>query len=313
MPDMPTTKPTEYSSAIRGARTPARVNLVADGGSRVGYGHVGRCLALAEALGDFAAFSVEDSNLEAFLNARQAPIGGTKDASVIVLDRAEPTSAAEVRALQADGRRVVLLDDLGSGRRYAELVIDPPTAASWPPTAGSRLAGFEHVLLRDEVLRADRSPAPAGLLLGLGGSDPSALTPVLAEALPADGLIVNLGPGYRGPRPGHGELLADPTAFVQALSGVKLLVASYGHTLLEAAYLGVPALFVATREDQVEHAEAFAQNGTAELVQAETAAARAEQLLADPAALEAMSDRGRSLVDGRGAERVAAEVRALTT
>lgn len=286
------------------------MEIVADGGRRVGYGHVGRCLALAEVAGDAAVFAVDDPAVEQFVRERGARVGGAPEASVVVLDRAQPTSAADVRALQQGGRRVVLLDDLGDGRDVADMVIDPPTAASWPPAAGRRLDGFAHVLLRREVRDARRA-TPHGVLLALGGSDPTGLTPALAEALSDQDLRVNLGPGYSAARPTAGEVLPGPHAFVAALAGTALLVAAYGHSLLEAAYLGVPALIVVTRDDHREHAEAFVRNGTAEIVEPAMLRERVIALLDDQAALDGMARRGRELVDGRGAHRIVAGIREL--
>jgi spore coat polysaccharide biosynthesis predicted glycosyltransferase SpsG len=151
------------------------------------------------------------------------------------------------------------------------------------------------------------------VLLALGGSDPTGLTPALAAALRDQDLRVNLGPGYRAAAPSHGEVVPGPHAFVAALAGAELLVAAFGHSLLEAAYLGVPALIVVTRDDHREHAEAFARNGTAEIVAPAMLRERVVALLADRAALEEMGRRGRDLVDGRGADRIVAAIRELAT
>jgi spore coat polysaccharide biosynthesis predicted glycosyltransferase SpsG len=287
------------------------VEIVADGGPRVGYGHVGRCLAIAEFLGADAVFRIEDAEVARFVRDRGGVCVAESRAPVVLLDRADATDAAAVRELQAAGRRVVLLDDLGSGRTVADLVVDPPTAASWPPAGPHRLAGFEHVLLRREVWETEPAAQPHGVLLALGGSDPTQLTPRVAESLRGEYLRVNLGPGYAGPRPEHGELLAGPHAFIEALAQARLLVAAYGHSLLEAAYLGVPALIIVTRSEHLEHATAFVQNGTARIVAVEDVAVAVARLLADPQELAEMAARGRALVDGRGAQRVAGAIREL--
>lgn len=307
---MPATTPTGYPYSAPTAASPSSVELVADGGPEVGYGHVGRCLALAEAVGGGAVFALEDAAVERFVRDRGGQVGGAPNAPVVVLDRAQATSAAEVRALRRAGRRVVLLDDLGDGREVADMVIDPPTAAAWPPAGGRRLGGFEHVLLRREV-RDSRRTDPHGVLVALGGSDPTGLTPALAEALGDQDLRVNLGPGYSAAPPLHGEVLPGPHAFVEALAEASLLVAAYGHSLLEAAYLGVPALIVVTRADHRAHAEAFTRNRTAEVVEPGMVHDRVAALLHDQPALDAMAGRGRELVDGRGADRIAAAIREL--
>jgi len=317
---MPATIATDYPASGAPRASGALVEIVADGGPLLGYGHVGRCLAVWEALDGDAAFAVTDAAVAAFVQARGARAGGAPSAPVVLLDSAEPTGLAAVQSLQAAGRRVVLLDDLGAGRDVADLVVDPPTAALWPPTERPRLAGFEHVLLRREVLDASRAADRRGILLALGGSDPTGLTPVLAAALAAagvDGLVANLGPGYGGAAPDGVTLLRDPAVFVATLARSRLLVATYGHSLLEAAHLGVPAVIVVTRPEHREHAAAFSTHNTARLIdmsdgpRTDELAQLVTETLAQPARLAAMARRGRALVDGRGAQRVAAAIRAI--
>jgi spore coat polysaccharide biosynthesis predicted glycosyltransferase SpsG len=292
--------------------TPALVEIVADGGHAVGFGHLGRCLAIAEILGDRAAFTLTDPEATAFVSARGARTDGAPDAPVALIDRRAPTSEATVRALQHAGRRVALLDDRGAGRMLADLVIDPPTAAGWPPAGGRRLDGFAHALIRSEVVEArDGAERSERVLLGIGGSDPAGLTVPLAAALAGFDLAVACGPGYRGERPAHGRVLGSPAEWTGALARSALVVCGFGHSLLEAACLGVPAIAVVFLPEHVEHARAFAAAGTAEIVEMTDGArpaalaALAEGLLADRDRLAAMGARGRELVDGRGAERVA--------
>jgi spore coat polysaccharide biosynthesis predicted glycosyltransferase SpsG len=212
----------------------------------------------------------------------------------------------------------VLLDDLGSGRMAADAVIDPPTAAAWPPAAGLRLAGFEHVLLRREVREAaDMARSEDGVLLSVGGSDPAGLTPALSEALAGGGIdtAVALGPAYRGAMPVGTPIGSD--AFVPALVRAAVLVTGYGHSLLEAAHLGVPAISVVHRAEHLPHARAFCANETAWMLDMTGGPRPAELarlagvLLDDPARRARMAERGRELVDGAGAARAAAALRAL--
>ncbi len=305
------------------------VEIIAEGGPRLGFGHAGRCLALWEELGDSAAFQVHDDAVVCFLREQGAPIVSNSSAPLVVLDRAALVTEQEVGLLRAEGRRVVLIDDLGPARMQADVVLDPPTAAVWPPAAGVRLAGFEHVLLRREVREAAPARAAHGVdvatraagsvLLAMGGSDPTDLTPLLADVLSGAGIDVTvaLGPGYRGSFPITSPLPVGREGFVSALASADLLVAGYGHSLLEAAHLGVPAIAVVYRSEQLPHAAAFCRQGTAELLDLTTRsnspqlAAATGRLLLAPERRAEMSARGQELVDGRGAERIAKTLLAM--
>jgi UDP-2,4-diacetamido-2,4,6-trideoxy-beta-L-altropyranose hydrolase len=295
------------------------LEIVADGGRQLGFGHVGRCLALWEALQGCAGFRVTDEAVAEFLRSRGVTLIAAGSSPVVLLDRAHPVDVREVAGLQAQGRRVALLDDLGAARMNADVVIDPPTAAAWPPAAGRRLAGFEHVLLRREVCDATVVAHGDGLLLAMGGSDPAGLTAPLSAALTEAGLelTVALGPGYAGSPPARQATPIASGEFVSALSRSALLVCGYGHSLLEAAFLGVPAVAVVFREEHLPHARAFCSNETAQMLDMTTGprplelVSSVERLLGDAGLLARMARRGRELVDGRGAARVATALEAL--
>lgn len=296
------------------------MEIVLEGGPRLGFGHAGRCLALWEELGADAVFRVDDGAVSSFLQDHGAPVVRAAQAPLVVLDRAVPVASAEVRALAAEGRRAVLIDDLGPARMHAEMVVDLPTAARWPAAVGQRLAGFEHVLLRHEVREAmPAHPVREGVLLAMGGSDPAGLTPGLARELSAIGMEVRvaLGPGYRGLSPTEGSVLRSPEQFIAELARAELLVAGYGHSLLEAAHLGVPAIAVVYKAEHLPHARAFCSHGTAQMFDLTAGpgerplAHTAARLLEDSAARADMSACGRQLVDGLGARRVAAAIMGL--
>lgn len=291
-----------------------------DGGWRAGFGHLGRCLGLWEELGGRATFVVEDDAAASYLIAQGATAAREPgDASIVVLDRAKPVEADAVASLQAQGKRVVVIDELGSGRAVADLVVDPPTAAEWPPTDRPRLAGFEHVLLRRVVREARDAPRGASVLLAVGGSDPAGLTPALDSALGSAGieLMTVVGPGYRGAIPYGARSLARSGDWASALARSCVYVGGYGHSLLEAAHLGTPAVAVVFRAGHLPHAAAFVRNGTAEMIDMlevdgpQRVVDAVVALLADPRRQDSMSKRGRELIDGRGSQRVAEAIEAL--
>jgi spore coat polysaccharide biosynthesis predicted glycosyltransferase SpsG len=310
----------DHTRSARAAPAAPLVIVLTEAGSQAGLGHMGRCLAIWEELEGEAAFALDGlESADVLATGGVALVPASTPAPVVLIDRRAPTGTGVLESLHREGRRVCLLDDPGEARSSADLVIDPPTGCLWPPAGGRRLAGFEHVLLRRDVRAAARRPLPGvDVLLSMGGSDPEGLTPALAQALHAAGasVLTVLGPAYRGAAPA-GEVLDDRDAWPRALAGARLLVGRFGHTLLEAAHLGTPALAVATNELADKEARAFAAHGTADAIRlrepgdARAVAERALALLADPARLDKMAARGPELVDGLGANRVAAALREL--
>jgi hypothetical protein len=73
-----------------------------EGGPGIGLGHIGRCLAIQEELGDEVAFVVEGPVSAELLAARgimPAPAGMA--APVVLIDRRTPTAPEAVARLQA--------------------------------------------------------------------------------------------------------------------------------------------------------------------------------------------------------------------
>lgn len=293
--------------------TDASFVLRVDAGAQVGFGHAGRCLALWEQLRERCVVAVTDTVAAAFVRRWGARVAGA-DArgDVTIIDRAHAATVAEVEELRAAGGAVCLIDDSGPARALADAVVDPPTRPHWPEVAGLQLGGFEHALLREDIrTAAGRGLPDVGVLVSMGGSDPTGLTVPLCTALDAAGIetLAVLGPAYAGPPP-PGRVLEDPAQWPRVLAGAELVVCGFGTTLFEAAHLGVPAVAIPRHELDAREATAFSAHGTMTVASPDDAVATVRALRGSER-LREMRRTGRALVDGRGAERVVTALEAL--
>jgi spore coat polysaccharide biosynthesis protein SpsF len=221
------------------SQTAATVLIRADGGGRLGYGHLTRSLALAEALRDREGIGVlvltgahADGDAQAareFCEARRIPVqikppairefefifeaARRAKAAALVLDVRTTLAPAALDGLRVSGLKLIAIDDASARRLKVDIAVYPPVpqalALCWDGFGGELLIGGEWVLISSDVARRAQTPpetAPSRLLIAMGGSDVAGLSEPIARAC-ADRLRVPvdvvIGPGV-----GRGEDLA---------------------------------------------------------------------------------------------------------
>jgi UDP-2,4-diacetamido-2,4,6-trideoxy-beta-L-altropyranose hydrolase len=176
-----------------------RVVVRADGGAALGMGHVMRCLALAERLGERGAAVTFLTREEPAALARIAAHGcevvalppredGAADVAA-VLERAAASGAraavvdlqgfpGEAQArIRAAGLRLTVLDDMGGRGFEADVVLNPNVDArrdAYAVAPHTRLLlGPRYALLRRAFVERAAAPPAAGarLLITMGGGD----------------------------------------------------------------------------------------------------------------------------------------------
>ncbi|MBN9531872.1 MAG: NTP transferase domain-containing protein [Alphaproteobacteria bacterium] len=255
---------------------------------------------------------------------------------VLVCDLREGLSRPELARLAQRVPVTVVVDD-GSGRRLsATAAYYPPLPQverlSWHGADTLRRVGWEWALLGlRKVVTAQR---PAGgrptVLVSMGGSDPFGLTWKAAEALAAldtvmrvrfvigqgmaDGAriaraIVALSPNF--------ETIEGADDLATEYASADLALIAFGVTAYELAAAGVPALYLCLTPDHAQSASAFAAAGMGLSLGLAEAADGAEMvehvrdLMADAPRRRAMRNAGMAAIDGKGAERIAADLAAL--
>lgn len=288
-------------------------------------------VALAEARG----FRVERGPAE---DAAEGPwleeLVERHHAGAVVLDVRTPLPRAAVERLRGLSK-IVVIDDATDRRLAAHLAVLPPVpqvaALAWDGFDGERLVGWEHTLLRASFRDVQR-PAPSeppAVLVAMGGADPAGLTPRVVAAVdaltaPFRGVAL-VGAAFRHDADLTAVLASTRHAWTveRAVDDVAPLfasadvaVAAYGVTAQELCAVGTPAVLVALTPDHAASASALIDAGAAlgaglpdEGLEGRVVAAT-ERLLLDAELRVALGQRGRALIDGRGAARLAAHIAA---
>ena len=318
-----------------------RALLAADCGRGVGLGHLERMLALADALHPDVEVLVLVPDDDAALRRRVIDRGHTP------IDAPGDTPLRVASAVAASPSfDVVVLDgyvfDVGLQRRLREraplTVVDdlrfpadcdlavnpsPGGEALRPHGARAFLGGAPYALIRASVVSArevaSRSERePRSVLVSTGATDLAGLGLSVSHALldrdPTVAVTRVVGPDSIEPGDdarAREHLLVAPPDLAGSLGTATVYVGAAGTTAVQAACVGCPSVITAAVRNQEAQAAALAASGCAVVVDQADLAGACLTLLDDPARRAEMATRGRTLVDGQGAARVAAEIRHL--
>ena len=264
-------------------------------------------------------------------------------AVAVIVDLKRPLTSTEAQALGA-GRRLLVVENGGSNVAAADLVLAPLARDAERDLRGLRpeggrsvqwLVGPAYVPLRRVFrlagdLRGAR-PSPPIVLVSMGACDPAGFTlPALEGVALARERVMSLAvrvvANRRAPvwqrLPGVLRRLdalpvspLRPDDMVTELAAAELAVLSMGVTVYEAMACGVPAIVVGRSRGDLAHMRPLAAAGAIVSLglqwTEERLATAIEELFASPARRATMGLAGRALVDGRGAERVAARLAAV--
>ncbi|MEW5728900.1 MAG: UDP-2,4-diacetamido-2,4,6-trideoxy-beta-L-altropyranose hydrolase [Pseudomonadota bacterium] len=268
--------------------TAPRVLFRCDAGAGIGNGHVGRCMALAEALaargwraefagnqaagevvaalgaGRFAFRELEDGASPAALGQ-----AGTHGRIVVVIDHYGLDAAYET-PLRSWAAAVVVLDDLADRPHDCDLLVDQTAdraAADYgtlvPPACrvmagpANALLRTDFVRLRPQALARDPSRPVRRILVTPGGVDGLGVTPVILDGIDASGLqfAVEVVLGRRATtlnevRRRQCVLHVDTPKMAELMARADLAVGAGGVGAYERCCLGLPSLAVRVADNQ---------------------------------------------------------------
>jgi len=316
------------------SRPSASLAIRADGDARLGFGHVMRCAALAQALLDIGHrvcwFSqtpdIVPAGLAARIDIRPISVDGDEAAPLI-----SGLAAAGVSGLIGDWqttdprlcaqlrRAGVWLALVGNhiGDAEADLFIRQRFGPTSPDIPAVICDGSAHLLLAPGYAGLPARTIPPQvkrLLISLGGSE----TPILECVLAAlDGLHGLEGVTVDIKRASPHATALPETGLLDDLRAADIAILGAGTTLHEAAATGLAAIALPIAANQFERARQYESLGLGLSLDpaAEGFAPRLRQQLTEvlrrPAMREQYSLAGQNAVDGRGAERVARQVASL--
>lgn len=253
---------------------------------------------------------------------------------VIYLDHYGEVPEWEAQAAEV-GAQLLVLDDLDAARR-ADVIVRPHGSGEAEGPKSVVLRGPAYLPLSRHVTAlancAARRTGSGRLKLNVcfGGSDPTEETAKALQALAVlDGPDVDvvIGPGAQidpvfveaAAKLPHITLHQAPSQekLAELMSEADLALGAGGVMLWERLCLGVPSLVISVAQNQRPQIDTVTAVGAIRFigdhteVTPETIAQAVMALAADEPARHALAEIGRKLVDGRGAPRLAAWIRAL--
>jgi UDP-2,4-diacetamido-2,4,6-trideoxy-beta-L-altropyranose hydrolase len=244
------------------------------------------------------------------------------------------------RSLRAEGCRIMVIDDMVRLPRYeTDILLNQNLGAERLEyklnSDAALLLGPQYALLRREFMvwrsRLHTVPETARkILVTLGGSDPENVTLKVIQALhhlEIARLQIRVVAGPANPHlnelrdaaaafPGQLELLTNVTDMAPLMAWADIAVTGAGSTCWELACVGLPAVALVIAQNQRAVADELGAAGVIlnlgwhEEASADRIASSVDGLLYSAFRRLRMSQQGRALVDGKGAERAAAALSA---
>lgn len=263
----------------------------ADGYRQLGMGHIYHCLTLAYNLtGHEVMFVTSKEHTEGLEKIRQSHFPyhviesdaeffkflGDYRPDVVVNDCLD-TSARYIQKLKELVPRVVTIEDLGEGSRYADAVIN--ALYENLDERKNVYSGKDYVCLRDEFVAETAHPVREqvkNILIVFGGADPANLTAKMyrlatrynAHYHTGIRFVFMTGSAYDCEANGvvtredkNVCVLRDVKRVTTYMHQADLAVTSQGRTVFELACMGVPAIVMAQNEREQLHTFAQMSNG----------------------------------------------------
>lgn len=283
------------------------IHLLFDAGVHSGLGHLRRMEALRQALERLGRRCV----------ANNVRTGVHDQGLALVVD------SYDLRAdrICFQSGPVVAIDDLDRDLEV-DLLVEPapPLASSSGRQARRWLAGFEFALLENLGGMPDTDPKASSqrVIVSLGGADTAGRGARIAAAIARSAARVRVShaPGpWSAVDPVEGvDVQPRAAPLLGSIRSAAIVVCAGGVTMLEAMMLGRATIAVEVASNQRRAILGASEAGAvlqADADDPDTVCRAVRAIQSDARLARRLSERGRQLVDGRGADRVASAIDAL--
>lgn len=273
-----------------------RIFIRVDGSKEMGFGHLYRALALAQNLTAHEVFFITKANGEYqigrdFLSDHHYPLLKIQSQNdflklieeynpQIVINDILDTEEEYINQLKERGLFVVNFEDLGSGNRFADVVINDLYPDLYPQE--NHWYGIENAILNPNFEIEEPKGEPNGpvghILMAYGGTDPNNLTLKAIRGLNQIGYSKNvtviLGPANMQKENIEAEiqkldanvrLLQDVKNMAKVMKKADLALTSAGRTVTELMSLGVPTIATCQNMREMRHNHATGSYGVVNL------------------------------------------------
>ena len=289
-----------------------------------------------------AAKLVHDCGFETFLlpalgkSNALASIVASKQPEIVICDAKENLARDDLVRFAEKIPVVAVIDDGSDRRLSATHAYYPPVpqveTLSWKGARTQVRVGWEWSLLGFDPTtvmpnRVELDAVRARVVISMGGSDPLDMTRLaacgLAKITIPFGARFVIGPGFRNAARLAREIEAMRPNFetVQGVSDLgsefasaDFAIVAFGVTAYELGALGVPALYVALTDDQLQSASAFERAGMGirmglgRMLRAEDIGRPAWRLIVDADRRRDMRAASLNTIDGKAGERIAQDL-----
>ncbi len=246
----------------------------------------------------------------------------------ILIQDVRDTDSASIQFLQTLGMMIIHFDDLGTGGKLVDILIDAniPAEKASESVMPVCFFGGKYMVLDSSIEKFNTHVKPipqqiSKILISFGGSDPRNLTPwvlaIMSKKYPNYDITVVTGQGYSDPK--SISMLCSQYGFThlhnitnmsEELYTSDMAIISGGVTLYEAAACGTPSIVLPQVKHQYQIAKLFEQQGVCicplnytEQTE-DVLTITIGKVMQDQRVRQAMSNNGKILVDGKGTKRI---------